>query len=715
VSRIAQEGINCWRRVGADRVAFLFDAAPYYEVLASSMERARRSIFVLGWDIDSRVKLRRQPGVTPEASELRPLLNAVVSSRPGLHVYLLAWDYALIYALERELVPLYNLGLRTHRRIHFQLDDRHPPGASHHQKLVVIDDALAFAGGIDLTCHRWDTQRHAPDDPRRVAADGEAFDPFHDMQIAVSGQAARALGDLARQRWRRATGERLSPVSVSGDPWPEGLRPDLERVEVAIARTVPAHEEVAEVREVERLYLDSIAAAHRWLYIENQYLTASSIRDALARRLREPEGPEIVIVGPRQASGWLENGTMDVLRARVLDHLRAADRHGRLRVYYPRLADPDTAIYVHAKVMVADDRLLRVGSANLANRSMGLDTECDVALEAGGRTEVTGAILSFRDRLLAEHLGVPASRVSERMERSGSLIETVEELRGTGERDLEPLEVEIPEWLDRTIPEEPPFDPPAPLEPEELFARLVPEEIQRGARRPLLKGALILAALLLLAAAWRWTPLVDWIDPRVLSSWAAPIRGTWVEPIAAMSAFVVGGLVMVPLTLLILDSSIVFGPVAGFCYSLCGAVLSAAVAFWIGRRIGRRTVRRLAGTRVNRVSRGLARGGILGVVAIRLLPVAPYTVVNLVAGASHLRLWEFLVGTVIGLLPGLLALTALGDRIEAALRAPSVGSVILLVATAVSVLALAIAVNRWLGKRVGGSGTPVHDAGAGRR
>ena len=698
MTRIAREGSNCWRVARADRVAFLHDAGPYYEALAEALEAAERQVLVLGWDIDSRVRLRRGRGLPPEESELRPLLNALVSRRRELNVYLLSWDYALIYALERQWVPLYNLGLRTHRRIHFHLDDRHPPGASHHQKVVVVDDAVAFAGGIDLTCHRWDTPRHVPDDPRRVDADGVAFAPFHDMQIAVSGPAARALGDLCRERWRAATGKRLAPVEGAGG-WPRGLRHDVEDVEVAIARTLPAFRGREPVREAERLHLDAIGAARRTIYIENQYLTARSIRDALAGRLEEEDGPEVVIVGPRQASGWLESSTMDVLRARVLERLRAADRRGRLRVYYPGLEPEGSAVYVHAKVMVVDDDLARVGSATLANRSMGLDSECDVVVEAGGRADVRAAIRGLRDGLLAEHLGVGVAEVEGARRRHGSFVEAIESLRGGGGRDLVPLEVAIPEWLDRTIPDEPPFDPPAPLEPDEMFAQLVPEEIQRGARRPILRGALLLAGLLLLAAAWRWTPLSDWIDPLALGRWAEPIRGRWLEPVVAVGAFVVGGLVLFPLTLLVLDAVVVFGPVSGPMYGLVGALLSAWLSFWLGRRLGRRTVRRMAGSRVNRISRGLARGGVLGVVAVRLLPVAPYTVVNLVAGASHLRAWEFIVGTGVGLLPGLLALTVLGDRLAAALRDPSLPSVLVLLVTAAAVVVIALLVGRWLKRR----------------
>jgi phospholipase D1/2 len=144
---------------------------------------------------------------------------------------------------------------------------------------------------------------------------------------------------------------------------------------------------------------------------------------------------------------------------------------------------------------------------------------------------------------------------------------------------------------------------------------------------------------------------------------------------------------------------VVFGPWLGFFGGLCGALLSAALTFWIGRRARRGRIRQLVGPRLNRISRSLTRSGVRGVIAVRLLPVASFTAVNLVAGASRLRPWEFLVGTFIGLLPGFIALSILGNRIEVALRSPSVGNVILLVLTAVVIIVLGLAVNRWLRQR----------------
>jgi phosphatidylserine/phosphatidylglycerophosphate/cardiolipin synthase-like enzyme len=141
------------------------------------------------------------------------------------------------------------------------------------------------------------------------------------------------------------------------------------------------------VKEIERLYLDMIAAARHTLYIENQYFTAPRLAAALEKRLGEPDGPEIVLLVRLLSHGWLEEATMHVLRTRLIQRLQKADRYGRFKVYYPHVPDlaEGCCVDVHSKLMVVDDRMLRIGSSNLCNRSMGVDSECDVVLEALGR------------------------------------------------------------------------------------------------------------------------------------------------------------------------------------------------------------------------------------------------------------------------------------------------------------------------------------------
>ena len=172
---------------------------------------------------------------------LGEFLDAVVARRRALRAYVLSWDFAMLYAMEREWLPIYKLDGRTHRRLKFRLDDQHPVGASHHQKVIVVDDAVAFVSGYDLTRCRFDTSDHRVDDPRRVDHRGIRYPPFHDVGIAVAGDCARALGDLARERWLRATGERHAPTTASNDAdvWPAGIAVAATDVDVAIARTEP--------------------------------------------------------------------------------------------------------------------------------------------------------------------------------------------------------------------------------------------------------------------------------------------------------------------------------------------------------------------------------------------------------------------------------------------------------------------------------------------
>jgi len=694
---ILAEGRNCWRIAHARRAAFLIDAESYFSTLAATVARARRSILIVGWDIDSRIRLLRGGKTHDLPVQLEEMLNAAVSRQPSLHVHILNWDFAMIYSMERELFPVFNLQWKTHRRIHFELDGNHPVGASHHQKIVVVDDATAFVGGIDLTKCRWDTSQHSPDDPRRVDPRGTPYAPFHDVQMAVDGAAAAALADLARERWRRVAKKPIRPATRGEhDPWPPELQADMENVHVAIARTASSCEGSSEVKEVENLYRDAISSARRFIYIENQYLTSAAIGEALAARLGEKHGPEIVIVLPAKNSGWLEHSTMDVLRTRLLHHLTEADRFGHLRTYYPIVPGlGEGQINVHAKVLVIDDILVRVGSSNLSNRSMGLDTECDLAVEAGGSARLEKAIAGFRSRLLGEHLGVSEQKVSEAVSSKGSLIRAVETLRGGG-RTLMPLSSEIPEWAETLIPSIGIADPEKPLDLEEFIEEFIPEEVRRPKSRRLWYIAGILLCMLGLSGAWRWTPFGDWVDPQAIAGLADNLRGSPAAPFIMMAIYLFGSLAMVPITIMIVGTAFIFGPLVGLSYSLLGCTLAAALTYGVGRLLGRDTVRRLGGSRLNRLSRRLSRHGVITSTVVHLMPIAPFTIVNMVSGASHIHFRDFLFGTFLGMSPGIVAITLFEHRLEVAIREPGMESFAILTVLVILVILAAAVLRRWL-------------------
>jgi phospholipase D1/2 len=431
--QVLQPGQTCWRIEQADRVSLIVDAADYFRAARSAMLKAQHSILMIGWDFDTRIDLDPDDEAEAHPRHLGAFLTWLADSRPDLRINILKWDLGTVKALWRGTTLFRVAQWTLHERIAFKLDGAHPPGAAHHHKIVVIDDAVAFCGGIDMTGDRWDTSEHRDDDPRRRRPfTRRAYGPWHDATTAVSGAAAKALGEHARERWKHASGEVLAPPPAGSDPWPDELAADMTDVAVAIARTIPAFGDQAEVREVEALYVAAIASARRSVYLESQYFASRAIAEAIARRLAEPDGPEFVIINPESAEGWLEEEVMGSARARLLAMLRRRDRFGRLRVYTPVTAG-EQPIYVHAKIMIVDDRLLRVGSSNLNNRSMGYDTECDLALEAeDDDTHLSHAIRSFRARLLAEHLGTSAQHVAAIVSERRSLIAAIEVLSGPG-------------------------------------------------------------------------------------------------------------------------------------------------------------------------------------------------------------------------------------------------------------------------------------------
>ncbi len=670
---LLRPGYNCWSVAAAGRVALLIDAQSYFAAFHRAALKAERSIVILAWDFNSRTRLHFDPvpkGGPP--AELGDFLNFLVRRRRGLHIHILNWDYPMVFGADREFPPLLGFGWKPAHRVHLRYDDTHPLGGCQHQKVVVIDDALAFSGGIDLTVRRWDCPEHAADDPRRVAY-GKPYPPFHDLMIAVDGEAAAQLGALTRERWLAATGHALHPVAAGHDPWPEGLAADATGVEVGISRTVPPRGELPAIHEVERLYLDMIAAARHTLYIENQYFTAPRIGAALEKRLGEPDGPEIVLVVRLLSHGWLEEATMHVLRTRLIQRLQAADRYGRFKVYYPQVPGlaEGTCVDVHSKLMIVDDRMLRIGSSNLCNRSMSVDTECDVVLEARGRPQIAGVIRDFRERSLAEHLAVSPVRLRDALAAANGSLHGAIAALGTGERTLREL-TDVPDWPEALVNVAAVADPEEPIALQALMDEREIVAQQAKATPAWGKLALLLLAIISLTLLWRATPLAGVVSPENVIAWAKDFGARWWAPLTVMALYTPACLVIFPRPLITLAAVIAFGPWLGFVYSLAGIVASSVVTYYIGRRMRRDTVRRLAGEKLDRMTEVLKKHGLLAMTLLRLVPLAPFAVESIVAGAVHMKLWHVAVGTAIGLVPGTLATTIFGDQIETALSGGAV-------------------------------------------
>ncbi|ALG86172.1 phospholipase D-like domain-containing protein [Gordonia phthalatica] len=462
MSGIVVAGDTCRRKGQADRLSVIIDAAAYFQHAKAALLQARHRVMLIGWEVDSRIRLdpaSDDPGVPDVLGDLLPWLTR---TRPDLEIYVLRWSTGVWTGLSRGLLPPVLQDLLTGDRLHYRIDSAHPFSSAHHQKIVVIDDGFAFCGGIDMTVDRWDTSDHLSANPERVNPDGEPFGPWHDATLAVSGDAARIVAEVARDRWETATGDRLPPLETGDeDVWPSDLDIDFSDCVVGVARTLPEYDGRSEVREIKHLYLAAIAAARDHLYIESQYLASRDIAEALAVRLAEPDGPEIVVVLPRHADGQVERRSMDGARHRLLRLIWHADVHDRFHAYFPVTAESED-IYVHAKVLIVDDRLLRIGSSNLNNRSLGFDSECDVVLDAADNPEqadqIVGTIRRIRTRLIAEHVGTTVDELDAAVTATGSIAGGIDALSGKG-RGLRLFDREVVKDEDSVLAEDELIDP----------------------------------------------------------------------------------------------------------------------------------------------------------------------------------------------------------------------------------------------------------------
>ena len=443
----------------ADRLALVVDGEEYFLALRQSIRAAQRELLLIGWDFDFEIEMlpgeSDADGNAPDGlpNQVGAFLEAVVEQAPELHVYILKWNGAVVAAPGR-LLSTAAVYVFSHDRIHFALDGHHPFGACHHQKIIVADNSFAFCGGIDVTENRWDTSKHLPDDPPRVAKDGSLLCPWHDATTALTGPVAEALGELARSRWLRATGEALAtPALVETIIWPDSLQIDATKVEVAIARTEPPYDGEPLINEIECLYLDSIRAARETIYIESQYLTTKTVCDALMSRLSEKDGPEVIVINPEAALSDFEDQSMHVLRGRIIQQLQGADHSDKFRIFSPVNSAGDP-IYVHAKIMIVDDTILLIGSSNLDDRSMGFDTECNVAIYG-----YADLIKIFREKLLCDHLDVDPEQFRKVLGHQSSLVKAVSLLNASLGRRLRPIIALQESWLGKLLADSRLMDP----------------------------------------------------------------------------------------------------------------------------------------------------------------------------------------------------------------------------------------------------------------
>jgi hypothetical protein len=200
--------------------------------------------------------------------------------------------------------------------------------------------------------------------------------------------------------------------------------------------------------------------------------------------------------------------------------------------------------------------------------------------------------------------------VAAAIEKQGSLIDAIEALRDKG-RSLRQLGVTAEDEWSAVLADQPMIDPAEPVDVDSLLSDVVARSERTPASGRIVAIALILFALSALALAWRYTPLHEWINVESLVRLSDRFEASPFAPLIVIGGFVLGGLLVMPVMMLIAATGIVFGPWLGMLYSLLGATLSAVFVYGIGREVGRDAVRRVAGRRINDLSRRIAKRGLL--------------------------------------------------------------------------------------------------------
>ena len=490
---ILKPGLNCMGIYETAETGVLVDACDYYRAFYHTAAKAKRYLLLAGWQFDSEVRLLR--GEEEEtAGEVRFLnfLEYLCEKNPELEIYILAWDFSAVFSLEREWFQNIIFNWSTNKRMHFRFDSVHAAGATHHQKFVIVDGAIAFVGGMDICSSRWDDRRHLMENPDRVDLDGTRYGSYHDIQSYHTGPVVKALLDLFVQRWIGSGGESLKlPTAEPKAPFVPAQAFPLPTRQVAVSRTRARTPQTGQnvIHEIRHLFVDAIMSAERLIYLENQYFSSQAIYWSLVARMALPDRPRLQIIMmlpdrlPLTEELFLGLPQMKMLRSLEL----VAEKTGHtLSVYSSAQIDQGyrKMTFIHSKLLLIDDRFLTVGSANATNRSMGLDTELNVSWEATDpdeQSEMVSAIRRLRASLLAEHAGLYGSDEELRFENVENLTRHLDCLVDDHEARLcryqpDPT-LEQSDWPDALEPVARVVDPEQPIDNEFIFESLTKSEL----------------------------------------------------------------------------------------------------------------------------------------------------------------------------------------------------------------------------------------------
>ncbi len=438
--KILSPGRNCSGIYAVDRAGLLIDGRDYYYAFYQAALQAESYILIAGWQFDSETLLLRGRDRERAKGDLRfiEFLNRLCAEKPDLHVYILAWNFSVFFAFEREWFQEYIFRWTTCPKIHFRFDASQAIGASLHHKFVVIDGKLAFAGGMDICANRWDDRCHDPGNPYRIEPGDEPYGPYHETQCCLTGEIVGALEEIYKRRWVNSGGYQLELKRPPDGPeiiFKSSIA--LEAKTAAISRTQTKTLTIPDdFREIKALYQDAVLSAREVIYVENQYFTSLAIYKALVRRMRQRRGDpmQIILVLPERPEAFIEQFGLGEAQSRLLGLLKEeAEKTGHFfGAFYSTgfESGEEKPTYTHSKLFIVDDRFLNIGSANTTNRSLSLDSELNISFEAAGQAEreLIRSVRHARVSLLMEHAGLFGLEARRTFAKTGGLVSALEEL-----------------------------------------------------------------------------------------------------------------------------------------------------------------------------------------------------------------------------------------------------------------------------------------------
>ena len=370
-----------------NRVEVLVDGEDALGAMVEAIVGARSHVHIAGWFASPDFRPTREPG----APTLAEILTEVAERVP-VRILLWAGPPVPVFKPTRRTVRDSRDGFVRDSKVRCALDRRERTMHCHHEKLVVVDDEVAFVGGIDFTDlagDRCDTSAHAPD--RAIG--------WHDVATRLHGPIVADVAAHFAQRWSEVVGEPLPEPLV---PAPAGT------TSVQLVRTVPERTyRFAAQGEFTILqsYLRTLRSAQSLIYLESQFLWSGEVVDVLVDKLLRPPRDEfrLLVMLPTRP-----NDGADTTRGQLGRLIAADGGQGRLlaATVNAHAEDRTGPLYVHAKVGIVDDSWLTIGSANLNEHSLFNDTEVNVIIRDPDQVRGT------RLRLWSEHLQLPEAEIS---------------------------------------------------------------------------------------------------------------------------------------------------------------------------------------------------------------------------------------------------------------------------------------------------------------